>query len=354
MEHRQNFKVRDGEEGDTEKILSLRKIVMGEFEEDKLDPKFWKWEFAGGPDGDAFIYIIEEEKRIIGHFADIPRRFSVKGKTVKGTLSLDLMVHPDYWRRGFFFKMGTYAARKVKEENGRFMIAFPIREETIDGLKKIGWHAVNDLPVIDYPVRFHGIVNRYLHFLPLSILVGGMARFFYSFFFFGKGKRGTGIEIDEVKVLDDAFDLFWQKAASSHSILGVRDTSFLTWRYVRHPSRHYTLFGAKKNGEMRGYIVLRKVELLKFNSMIIVDLLALEDETVRALVEKGIEYSREKGTDLLGCILPKGHRYFRILRKRGFLPGFKSFLLMVYPTVDEKILIDPKEWYVNWGDSDVV
>ena len=183
MEHRQNFKVRDGGERDREKILSLRKIVMGAFEEDKLDPKFWRWEFAEGPDGGAFIYIIEEEMRIVGHFADIPRRFSVKGKTVKGTLSLDLMVHPDYWRRGFFFKMGTYAARKVKEENGRFMIAFPIREETIYGLKKIGWQAVNDLPVIAYPVRFHGIVNRYLHFLPLSLLVGGMAMFFYSFFF---------------------------------------------------------------------------------------------------------------------------------------------------------------------------
>ncbi len=354
MEHRPNFKVRDGEERDMEKILFLRKVVMGEFEKDKLDPKFWKWEFAGGPDGGAFIYIIEEEKRIIGHFADIPRRFSVKGKTVKGTLSLDLMVHPDYWRKGFFSKMGRYAAWKVKEENGLFMIAFPIRKETIYGLKKIGWHAVNVLPVMAYPVRFYGIVNRYLHFLPLSLLIGGIARFFYSLFFFGKGSQRPGVEIDEVKTLDNQFDFFWQKAASSHSVLGVRDTPFLTWRYIRHPSRQYTLFRAMKDGEMRGYIVLRKVELLKFNSMIIVDLLALDDETIRTLVEKGIEYTRKEGSDLLGCILPKGHLYFRILKKRGFLPGFKSFLFMVYPTGEEKIFIDPKEWYVNWGDSDVI
>ncbi len=42
MEKSQDWVVRDGNEMDQEKVLSLRKIVFGEMEVDKLDPKFWK------------------------------------------------------------------------------------------------------------------------------------------------------------------------------------------------------------------------------------------------------------------------------------------------------------------------
>ena len=169
MDEMCHWKVRDGNEKDMEEILSLRRVAFGETEKDKLDPRFWQWEFMEGPDGKAFIYIVEDRNKIVGHFADIPRRFSVQGEVVLGTLSLDLMVHPDYWRRGIFEAMGKYGAQRVKQENGLFLTAFPIRLETIHGLKKIGWKEVVELPVLVYPIRFQGILNRYLHFSPLEL-----------------------------------------------------------------------------------------------------------------------------------------------------------------------------------------
>lgn len=234
------------------------------------------------------------------------------------------------------------------------MTAFPIRLETIRGLRKIGWREVVKLPVLVFPIRFSGIVNRYLRFPPVSLLVGGVARFFY-FFLHGLNRRKgiEGIEIEEMGLLDDQFDGFWQKALSLLPIMGVRNRSYLTWRYLRHPTRSYTIYRAKKSGEMKGYIVLRKVELLNFNSAVIVDLLALDETTLTALVEKGIQRSRQEGADLLGFMVPKVHRYYEILRGMGFLPSAKTFQFMVYPHSDQKIFLSP-EWYVNWGDTDVI
>lgn len=351
----QNWVVRDGDEKDLKGILSLRKIVFGEIEKDKLDERLWRWEFTEGPDGGAFIYIVEDEKKIIGHFADIPRRFSVQGEAVLGTLSLDLMVHPDYWRRGIFEAMGKYGAQRVKQENGFFLTAFPIRSETIHGLKKNGWKEVAKLPVLVYPIRFRGILNRYLHFPPLSFLAGGVAKFFYLFFFGWKKKKGMDeVAIEKVSSLDDSFDGFWQKAYPLHPIVGVRNRNYLIWRYLRHPTRHYDIYRAKKSGEMEGYIVLRKVELLNFNSSVIVDLLALDEEVLSALVEKGIQHSREAEADLLGFMVPQGHLYYKVLRNMGFLPSFKTFLFMVYPNSDKEMILSPEKWYVNWGDTDVI
>jgi hypothetical protein len=354
-EEMHQWKVRDGDDRDMEEILSLRGDAFGETEKDKLDPRFWRWEFREGPDGKALIYIVEHEDKIIGHFADIPRRFSVQGELVLGTLSLDLMVQHDYWRRGIFAAMGRYGAQRVKQENGLFMTAFPIRSETILGLKKIGWREVAKLPVLVYPIRFHGILNRYLRLLPLSLLAGGTARFFYSLFYGLKREKGTeGFEIEKVGLLDDQFDSFCQKASSLYPVLGVRNRKYLTWRYLQHPTRSYTIYRIKKNGEMRGYIVLRKVELLNFNSAVIVDLLVLDEVTLLMLVKKGIQHSRLEGADLLGFMVPQGHSYYKILRKMGFLPSFKTFLFMVYPHSEREIILSSGKWYVNWGDTDVI
>ncbi len=144
-----------------------------------------------GPDGRGLVYIVDHENKIVGHFADLPRHFSVDKEVALGTVSIDLMVHPDYRRRGIFAAMGRYGAQRVQQEKGLFMTSFPIRSETILGFKKIGWKEVAKLPVLAYPIRFRGILNRYLHFLPLSLLMGGFIRVFY-FLLYGLrwGRKG--------------------------------------------------------------------------------------------------------------------------------------------------------------------
>jgi GNAT superfamily N-acetyltransferase len=356
MDIMRHWKVRDGNEKDMEEIFSLRRDAYGEMEKDKFDPRFWRWEFMQGPDGRALIYVVEGENKIIGHFADLPRQFSVHGRPVKGTLSVDLMVHSDYRRKGIFLEIGRYAAQRVKEEKRLFMTAYPIRLETIRGLKKIGWKEVTKLPVLVYPIRFRNIVDRYLHFLPLSLFIGGIARSLYALLYLMKDKNSEDerIEIEEIGQLDEHFDRFWEIAQTLYPKMGIRDRNYLNWRYFQHPTRNYTIYRGKKCGEMRGYIVLRKVDLLNFNSTVIVDLLTLDGVTLSALVERGIQRSQQEGTDLLGFMVPQGHSYYKILRKMGFLPSFKTFLFMIYFHEKEEELFDPEAWYVNWGDTDVI
>jgi len=68
-------------ENNMEGILSLRNLVFGEVERDKLDPRFFKWQIRENPDGTAWIYLVEDGNKIVGHLADLPKRFSVQGKS---------------------------------------------------------------------------------------------------------------------------------------------------------------------------------------------------------------------------------------------------------------------------------
>lgn len=349
------WKVRDGNEKDMERILFLRDLVFGDVERDKLDPRFWNWQIRENPDGAAWIYLAEDGEKIIGHLADLPKRFLVQGRLVLGTLTHDMMVHPDYRRKGISAATAEYAIHRVEREKGMFMTAYSIREESLNSLLKVGWKEVMSLPILVFPIRFYGITNRYLHLKLMSLLIGGMARFFYLLLL-GRRKKEKmgGVEIKRVHKLDEQFDLFWEKAISLYPIMGVRDRNYLNWRYLQHPTRSYAIYGAFQKEEMKGYIVLRKVELLNFNSAVIVDLLALDDEVLHELVEKGIEHSRQEGTDLLGFMVPKPHPYYQSLRREGFLPSLKTFHFLVYSHWKEESLFDPKGWYITWGDTDVI
>jgi hypothetical protein len=136
--------------------------------------------------------------------------------------------------------------------------------------------------------------------------------------------------------------------------MGVRDRAHLTYRYFEHPTRSYAFYRASRRGEMTGYIVLRKVDLLGFNSSVVVDLLALEGESWSALVDRGLARSRRDGSDLVGFMVPRHHPYYRSLRRKGFLPSLKKFLFMVYPLTEDKALLSKGRWYANWGDTDVI
>ncbi len=355
MDKVSRWKVRDGNEKDMEKILSLRNLVFGEVERDKLDPTFWNWQMNENPDGKAWIYIAEDGNQIIGHLADLPKRFVAGGKLVLGSLTHDMMVHPQYRRKGISSATAEYGIHRVEREKGMFMTAYSIRVESLNSLLKVGWKEVMTLPVLVLPIRFSGIVNRYLPSKALSLLIGGVMRLCYFLLFSlrKKGKR-EGRWVERVYQWDELFDLFWERAKSVNPIMGNRDRNFLTWRFLRHPTRHYVIYRALHGGEMKGYIVLRKVELLKLNSSVIVDLLALDDQTLSELLEKGIEHSRQEGADLLGFMVPKPHVYHRTLRKRGFLPSLKAFHFLVYSRGKERFFFDPEEWYVTWGDTDVI
>ena len=355
MDEATPWKVRDGSKKDLKGMRSLRKIVFGKTEEDKLDPRFWSWQMEENPDGTAWVYLAEDGDKIIGHLADLPKRFSVKGKIVLGTLTHDMMVHPDYRRKGVSTATARLGIRKVAAEKGEFMTAYSIRMESLNSLLKVGWKEVVELPVLVFPIRFCGIANRFLRVKSLSLLIGGAARVFY-FLLFGRKKREkeNSVEVKRIDELDEPFDLFWKKAISLYPILGIRDRTYLNWRYLQHPTRNYVIYRALDRGEMKGYIVLRKVELLDFNSAVVVDLLALDEGVLRELVEKGIEHSRQEGTDLLGFMVPKFHPYYRSLRREGFLPSFKTFHFLVYSQKNEEILFDPKGWYLTWGDTDVI
>jgi hypothetical protein len=162
-----------------------------------------------------------------------------------------MMVHPDYRRKGISAATAEYAIQRVEREKGMFMTAYSIREESLNSLLKVGWKEVMRLPILVFPIRFHGIVNRYLHFQFLSLLIGGVMRFFY-FFLFRLRKKNRRSRDGRVYEWDETYDLFWE-GKTVHPIVEISRTVDLALSSASY--REYVIYRALQKGEMKGYIV---------------------------------------------------------------------------------------------------
>jgi len=63
----------------------------------------WEWQYRRNPNnpgGEPEIWVAREGPAIIGQYATMPVRLSVKAREVKGSWGMDVMVAPERQRRG--------------------------------------------------------------------------------------------------------------------------------------------------------------------------------------------------------------------------------------------------------------
>ncbi|MCA8957528.1 MAG: GNAT family N-acetyltransferase, partial [Planctomycetes bacterium] len=139
------WRVREATAADRDGILACRAVTFAGEEPEKGEPDYWRWEFVDNHAGPARLFVAEDDtrqgaQRIVGHYAVIPQRFVLDGATLRGSIVVDVMTHPDYRFQGMFTKIGRFALDACTADPGfEFTTGYPIRKEVIPGHLKVGW-----------------------------------------------------------------------------------------------------------------------------------------------------------------------------------------------------------------------
>ena len=89
------------------------------------DPGYLEWEYLQNPDGRALISTGEIDGKVVSQYIVLPRVFSVDGKKVNGSLSVNTITSPEYRGKGFFEKLANYTFNRCSEQEILFTIGFP-------------------------------------------------------------------------------------------------------------------------------------------------------------------------------------------------------------------------------------
>ncbi len=354
--------IREYREGDETSIMKLRGLVFA----DSKSMDWWVWQHKQNPAGEAIIIVGDNEKEqgIVGHVCFMPLRIKIRDEDCLAAVIVDIMVHPDYRGHGLYGQLRLEAIKIAQQNNILFTSSFPNEISSrirfrIPGSKTI----FKKTPLWIKPFQVENIVTMYFKknnmLNPLLVVITkGITRI-------TDRSRNYQIrtQVREVKEIDDRFDILWEKGSSLHRIMMVRDKAFLDWRYIKKPDAEYTIYISEQSNQLLGYVVLRIIEDNGLKTGWIADILTSAKNSLAAmdLIAKAIHHCKAMGVDMIMCVMPPKAYLAPTLRKHGFSYSYKLLrklnpirIAPILPKHPEVILVNPSNWYLTRGDSDLI
>ena len=169
------------------------------------DPQFWDWHFIDQPIDQADeipVFLAKSGDRIAGQLAAIRVGLSVAGRSLRSMWILDLLVDPDFRRRGIMKQLVGIAERHTP-----YLLGVNTNKQHAPALLMgLGWGIVTKIP------RYHKIlfpgnaIKEIGRFMPLRWLMN------LAFAPFRRSSKQSGADIRQLNEFDQTLDEFWNEA----------------------------------------------------------------------------------------------------------------------------------------------
>src|SRR5215831_11585207 len=233
----------------------------------------WDWQYRRNPNnpgGEPEIWVAREGPAIIGQYATMPVRLTVKGTEVKGSWGMDVMVAPERQRRG----LGEVLFR-TWDRNVGASLGLGLSDSSYRLFQKLHWPDVGPVPCFVKPLSRRALrrphwpvaLNRFVSYVTLP-WIKLVAR--------SKPMQG---EVQVIRQFDESFTRLWDRVQPHFGFAVRRSASYLNWKYIQAPHVRYHIAALTRDGETAGYVVYRHVQEPRGRVTVLVDFLAdPEDE----------------------------------------------------------------------------
>lgn len=186
--------------------------------QEQKDKNWFNWKFRDNPFGEAIMSCAEDDNKIIGCVAYGIQNFWLNGKTIKGVLSFETFVHPEYQGEGVFSKLIKLGEETVKSKGIDLMLNFP-NSNSLRGFVKGGWKP------IDSPEYW--IKGKKMWTIP------------FNYKHIRKEFKPNKSKIDFLKMSTK----FVQNP--EQQLTSVITADYLNWRFFTYPVTEYTIIDTK-------------------------------------------------------------------------------------------------------------
>jgi len=310
----------------------------------------WDWQYRRNPHAPAegpLIWLAREGTTVVGQYAAMPVRLSVKGREVDATWGMDVMVAPERQRQGLGEALFRTWDRAVDAALG-----LGLSESSYRLFQKMHWPDVGPVPCLVKPLSRRALrrptwpvgLNRFVSAVTLP-WIRLVAR-----------TRPLHGEVRSIRQFDDGFTRLWERVSSRFDFAIRRDAMYLNWKYVHAPHVRYSIAALVREGEPAGYAVYRHVQEPRGRVTLLVDFLTDpgDEAGLLTLLRWVDREARAADSDKIRAFaMHDGFR--RLLRKSGYY-SVKSTMEFVAKINGIDVPADFYKstggWHVTLGDSD--
>jgi hypothetical protein len=314
------------------------------------------WSYFGNPYGEprAWLVINESSGKIIGMAGAFPRRVMVRGEPVVCWNTGDFSIDREFRTLGVALKLREAEKISVDRREAAFLYCYPMDRMRLV-LEKSGHFTLCTVPRHRIILRVDEILERCLGANALS---AGLRRLANLFVFGWRGNvsksRGLTVHLESEIKFGKEYDELFERVRARHSVITVRDSEFLTWRFLQSPLyRGIRIFRlCAGDGRLRGYAV---VDVASGGAKIL-DFLVDDESLIRALLGGMIRSLRSQGVCRLALratdsnLVPKELRSFGMV----FHDSSDSSVMAYAPTNSSWLpFLNEGSWFMTQADRDV-
>ena len=310
----------------------------------------WDWQYRRNPNNPGHepeIWIAREGPAIVGQYATMPVRLSVKGREVQGSWGMDVMVAPERQRQG----LGEVLFR-TWDRNVGASLGLGLSDSSYRLFQKLKWPDVGPVSCLVKPLTRRALrrpnwpvpVNRLVSVLTLPIVMI-VAR-----------ARPVRAEVRLIQRFDDSFTALWEELAPKFDVAVRRDAAYLNWKYVSAPHVRYSIAVLRREDRNIGYAVYRHLHEPRGRVTSLVDFLADPDDegALRTLLHWVDREARQADSDKIRVFaMHAGFR--RLLRRSGYfqVKSTMEFVVKINGVdLEPSFYENTDSWHVTLGDSD--
>jgi len=314
-----------------------------------------RWQYLKNPTQEVFVDFGVLEEQVAAIYAVLPSFVRVRGERRLSAQSVDSLVDPALRGRGLFTKRAAAVYERVAQRDGAFIYGFPNAYSGPPVFNRLGWVSLDPIPFLVRPLRTAFLASK----LPMGRLAGRLPDFRLPVV---GPKRQSTQELRPVTELGPELDELWERFAASVTVAIDRNADYLRWRLSK-PGERYECLGVYEGGQLVAFCAYTVVDKHGGRVGYVVELLhepgqhrigaTLLAECLRRMASDGAD------TALAWCFRhsPNAKAYSRV----GFMPlperlrpielhiGVKPLSKSLAET-----LIDRRNWYISYCDSDTV
>ncbi len=310
----------------------------------------WEWQYRRNPNNPGHepeIWIAREGPAVVGQYATMPVRLSVKGQEVQGSWGMDVMVAPERQRQG----LGEVLFR-TWDRNVGASLGLGLSDSSYRLFQKLNWPDVGPVPCLVKPLTRRAL-RRPNWPVPLNRLVSALT---LPLVLLVSRTRPVGAEVRLIQKFDDSFTELWETLAPKFNLAVRRDAAYLNWKYVTAPHVRYSIAALRRENRNVGYAVYRHLHEPRGRVTLVADFLTdPDDEAALGTLLQWIDReARQADSDKIRVFaMHAGFR--RAVRRSGYfqVKSTVEFVVKVNAIdVDPSFYENTDNWHVTLGDSD--
>ena len=310
----------------------------------------WEWQYRRNPNNprqEPEIWIAREGPAVVGQYATMPVRLSVKGQEVQGSWGMDVMVAPERQRQG----LGEVLFR-TWDRNVGASLGLGLSDSSYRLFQKLNWPDVGPVPCLVKPLTRRAL-RRPNWPVPLNRLVSALT---LPLVLLVSRTRPVGAEVRLIQKFDESFTELWERLAPKFNLAVRRDAAYLNWKYVTAPHVRYSIAVLRRENRNVGYAVYRHLHEPRGRVTLVADFLTDPDDeaALGSLLQWIDREARQADSDKIRVFaMHAGFR--RALRRSGYfqVKSTVEFVVKVNGVdVDPAFYENTDTWHVTLGDSD--